>query len=42
VTTGGSDYHGTRKWQSMAEETTAPEEFEKLLSQASGRSVVTA
>jgi 3',5'-nucleoside bisphosphate phosphatase len=42
VVTGGSDYHGTRKWQSMAEETTAPEEFEKLLGYATGRSVATA
>lgn len=41
VVTGGSDYHGSRKWQSMGEETTAPEEFEKLVAQASGRSVVT-
>jgi predicted metal-dependent phosphoesterase TrpH len=40
--TGGSDYHGSRKWQGMAEETTAPEEFERLLGQATGRSVVTA
>jgi hypothetical protein len=40
--TGGSDYHGTRKRQGMAAETTAPDQFERLVAQASGRSVVTA
>jgi predicted metal-dependent phosphoesterase TrpH len=39
--TGGSDYHGTRKWQSMGEETTAPDQFDQLVARATGRSVVT-
>jgi predicted metal-dependent phosphoesterase TrpH len=40
--TGGSDYHGTRKRQGLGAETTAPDQWELLLGQASGRSVVTA
>jgi 3',5'-nucleoside bisphosphate phosphatase len=40
--TGGSDYHGSRKRQGMGVETTAPDQFERLLEQATGRAVATA
>jgi predicted metal-dependent phosphoesterase TrpH len=42
VVTGGSDYHGTRKHQGLGAETTAPEQFERLIEQAHGHPVVTA
>jgi predicted metal-dependent phosphoesterase TrpH len=42
VVTGGSDYHGSRKRQRMGAETTAPEQLERLLDQATGHAVVTA
>lgn len=40
VVTGGSDYHGTRKRQGMGAETTAPEQLDRLLEQATGHEVV--
>ncbi len=40
--TGGSDYHGSRKRQGMGAETTTDRELDRLLGQATGRSVVTA
>ena len=42
VTTGSSDYHGTGKLNSLAENHTNREQWEKLESQANSRRVVTA
>jgi 3',5'-nucleoside bisphosphate phosphatase len=40
VATGSSDYHGTHKTVRIGQETTAPEQFEALVSQAKGIEVV--
>ena len=40
VVTGSSDYHGTRKDIPIAAETTAPDQFEALVAQATGAGVV--
>ena len=42
VITGSSDYHGTGKLNSMAENTTHPAQWEILESAANARRVVTA
>lgn len=39
VTTGSSDYHGTNKETPLGAETTGPEMFERLVAQASGKTV---
>ena len=39
--TGSSDYHGTNKKLSIAQETTSEEMFERLVGQASGVEVLT-
>jgi 3',5'-nucleoside bisphosphate phosphatase len=41
VITGASDYHGTGKLNSMAENTTAPDQWERLESLANARRVIT-
>lgn len=41
VMTGGSDYHGTGKLNALGENTTTPEQWEKLESRANARRVVT-
>jgi len=40
VVTGASDYHGTGKLNSMAENTTLPAEWEALEARANARRVV--
>ena len=40
VVTGSSDYHGTNKSTPIGSETTAPEEFEELVSRAAGVEVL--
>ena len=40
IVTGASDYHGTGKLNAMAENTTAPEQWERLESLASARRVI--
>jgi hypothetical protein len=41
VRTGSSDYHGTNKTVRLGQETTDPEQFERLVSQASATPLVT-